>query len=66
MEFLDAIGESPLNRHIAEFSNLKNITPGIHEKLIGLIRKYMIIGGMPAPVSKYVETNDYNAPETGR
>ena len=30
----------------------------IHQKLIELFRLYLIVGGMPAAVSKYIETNN--------
>ena len=31
----------------------------LHDKLVGLIRTFMLVGGMPESVSKWAETNDY-------
>ncbi len=42
-------------------SNWENRTPVdkfVHEKLMELFRLYLIVGGMPAAVSKYLETNN--------
>ncbi len=33
----------------------------LHEKLVSLMRTYMLVGGMPEAVSKWVETHDYLA-----
>lgn len=30
----------------------------VHERLLAMVRLYLIVGGMPAAVSRYVETND--------
>ncbi len=57
-EFLIAVGEKPLNNHIADYDNIPNISTPLHHKLIEYIRKYFIIGGMPAVVKEYVTTRD--------
>jgi uncharacterized protein len=57
-EFLDALGESALRKHILNFSNLEKIPEEIHDKLNEYIRKYYIIGGMPAVVEEYVASRD--------
>ena len=31
----------------------------LHDKLVGLVRTYMLVGGMPESVVKWVETHDY-------
>lgn len=31
----------------------------LHDKLVGLLRTYMLVGGMPEVVAKWVETKDY-------
>ena len=31
----------------------------LHDKLVGLIRTFMLVGGMPESVSKWAETHDY-------
>ena len=58
IEFLEAIGEDILADHIKDFSNIKNTPEVIHEKLIGLIKDYFVIGGMPAVVAEYVSSRD--------
>jgi len=53
-EFLTAIGEANLENHISSVENLQNLPEELHNKLISLVRKYMIIGGMPEVVKEYV------------
>lgn len=58
-EFLEANGESLLK---AARDNATPQTPmpsPLHEKLIGLLRTYMLIGGMPEVVVKWVKTQDF-------
>lgn len=57
-EFLDAVGETELRNFIADFNNLKKLPTGLHEKLNEYIRKYYIIGGMPAVVNEYISSRD--------
>ena len=40
------------------FNQNKPVDPIIHEKMLELFRLYLIVGGMPAAVSAYIETND--------
>lgn len=42
------------------FKNGKKIDDIINDKLLNLFRLYCIVGGMPAVVSRYIETNDLN------
>lgn len=37
------------------------VETSIHEKMMSLLREYMIVGGMPAVVNKMLETNNYSA-----
>lgn len=57
-EFLDAMGEPVLREHLYEFKNLKKLPVALHEKLTELVRKYFIIGGMPAVVKEYIASRD--------
>jgi len=58
LEFLDTIGENR-SRKIIETSSWDNLpSPAVHDHLISLIKKYSIIGGMPAVVSEYVSTSN--------
>ena len=57
-EFLDAMGESVLKEFISVVENLSKIDNVLHRKLINLVRKYFILGGMPAVVNEYVMSGD--------
>lgn len=57
-EFLDSLGESELRLFISDFSNLEHSPPNLHNKLNEFIRKYFIIGGMPAVVQEYINSRD--------
>ncbi len=57
-EFLDAIGETELRSYILAVKNLENLPESLHVKLNEYVRKYFIIGGMPAVVNEYVKTRD--------
>jgi len=58
LEFLDAVGENR-TRKIIETSTWDNLPSlGIHQHLISLVKKYSIIGGMPAVVSEYASTSN--------
>lgn len=57
-EFLDALGEKKLNEYISDFKNITQLPESLHKKLIEYIRKYFILGGMPAVVNEYVQSRD--------
>jgi len=57
-EFLNACGHSLLLQAIQN-SNCKNpLSEPIHKKAIELLRRFLILGGMPEVVSAYVNKND--------
>jgi predicted AAA+ superfamily ATPase len=57
LEFLDALDEHR-SRELIESITWDNIPSlAIHQHLISLVRKYAMIGGMPAVVSAYVSTS---------
>jgi len=59
-EFLLALGEEKLLKK-RQSSNSRNILPQIlHEKLLELLKKFIILGGMPEVVRNYVEYKDFN------
>ena len=41
------------------FDNLKNIPDSIHNKMMELFKEYIIVGGMPAAVSEFVNSHNY-------
>lgn len=57
-EFLEALEEHELRNFIRDYSNLTRLPTGLHEKLNDYIRKYYIIGGMPAVINEYVSSRD--------
>jgi len=53
LEFLDAIGENR-SRKIIETLAWDNLpSPPVHQHLLTLVKKYSIVGGMPAVVAEY-------------
>lgn len=60
-EFLECCGGSQL-LEIKRNANSDNTLPmPIHEKLVGIFRTFLMVGGMPAVVKKWIETSDYNS-----
>jgi hypothetical protein len=57
-EFLCAIGEEELRAHIKIRENLAALPDALHNKLNELVRKYFLIGGMPAVVGDYCARHD--------
>jgi hypothetical protein len=57
-EFLDALEENELRNFIDNYDNLTRLPAGLHEKLNEYIRKYYIIGGMPAVINEYISSRD--------
>jgi predicted AAA+ superfamily ATPase len=57
-EFLEALEETELRKYVGNYFNLNKIPAGLHEKLNDYIRKYYIIGGMPAVVNEYISSRD--------
>jgi predicted AAA+ superfamily ATPase len=58
-EFLIAIGENQIAKLIKEYFNELEEFP-LHERALELYRKYLIVGGMPRGVSRYIDSDDYN------
>lgn len=60
MEFFDAIG---IPRSIIDslrecFDARKEVDPFIHKRMLEAVQLYLIVGGMPAAVQRYVDTNN--------
>ncbi|MBL6991697.1 MAG: ATP-binding protein [Bacteriovoracaceae bacterium] len=58
-EFLDACQESGLREFLGNYNSLNPIPKALHLELIGLLRKYYFIGGMPEAIKYYIEQNDF-------
>ena len=57
-EFMLACGEELLWNEVCKSSPEKPLFPVFHDKCLELLKKYLIIGGMPAAVSDFVKNND--------
>ena len=60
-EFLIANDEQLLLEARNRASSKEPLPQPLHDKLVGLLRSYMLVGGMPEAVNKWVETHDYLA-----
>ena len=60
-EFLIANGEQLLMEARNNASSYQPLPQPLYEKLVGLTRTFMLVGGMPEAVAKWVETHDYLA-----
>ncbi|TVR72463.1 MAG: DUF4143 domain-containing protein [Spirochaetaceae bacterium] len=56
LEFLHGIGAHALHDFVRNWELNETIPDSIHQKLLGLTRLYMSIGGMPAVVREYAAT----------
>lgn len=59
-EFLCAIGQTQLNQYLSEYDTFEPLPGPIHNKLLGLLKEYLYVGGMPEAVSTYVDQHDYH------
>ena len=57
-EFMFACSEELLWNEIYKSSPEKPLFPVFHEKSLDLLKKYLIIGGMPSAVSNFLKNND--------
>ncbi len=60
-EFLNAIDEKPLSKIISKFSWNNMPTEVVHKRLLFLIKKYAIVGGMPLVITEYIATGNLAA-----
>ena len=61
-EFLWAIGDDMLFPYIKkQFDACRPMGDVMHRRAIDSFRQYMIVGGMPQAVAKYIETHDFAA-----
>lgn len=59
-EFLAGLGETRLLEKIREASPARPMNELLHEKSIGLVKKFISLGGMPEVVASYSEKGDLN------
>lgn len=60
-EFLNAKGLTKLRLFIEEVDWKTAIPEPIHQQLLGLVKEYSVLGGMPAVVNEYLHHNSYQA-----
>ncbi|MCL2156326.1 MAG: ATP-binding protein, partial [Leptospirales bacterium] len=61
-EFLWAIGlnEQAIGYVKEYFDRLEKIPDSMHTQMMKCLREYSVIGGMPAVINRYLETNNFN------
>ena len=57
-EFLEALGKIELRKYIMDKKRLESIPETLDSKLNEYLRKFFILGGMPAIIQEYCETRD--------
>jgi predicted AAA+ superfamily ATPase len=55
-EFLEALGESKLKEAILTYAPGAELGPVVHQRLLELLRRYYLVGGMPAAVDVLART----------
>lgn len=57
-EFLEGIGRASLRGLLEQKQDFTPLEAGFHEDLLGLLKTYYFVGGMPEAVVRYSETGD--------
>lgn len=59
-EFLIAndFGEPAIKAMRENFKSMKSMPEGIHQRLMDLYKRYLLVGGLPEAVNKFLETRD--------
>jgi predicted AAA+ superfamily ATPase len=60
-EFLEAVGENELLSAKRKASAKQPLSEPVHQKLIRLVKRFMVLGGMPEVVNTWVERQDLRA-----
>ena len=58
-EFLTASGNEQLRQHLQKIQLNSKFDDAIHQKLMDLLRIYLVVGGMPAVVKEYLKTKNF-------
>lgn len=60
-EFMWALGEDELYQHIQKcYEEKKPLGAALHRRAMDLLRRYLVVGGMPQAVLAYVKTKDFD------
>lgn len=59
-EFLIAndFGKAAIEEMRSHFLNLRSLPEGIHSKVMDLYKRYLLVGGLPESVNKFLESHD--------
>ena len=59
-EFCSAIGVAPrIVDHLrSAFENRITVDPVVHNQMMGVVNLYLVVGGMPSAVQKYIDTHN--------
>lgn len=59
-EFLIAndVGESAIDEIRRHYKNLESLPEGIHNKIMDLYKRYLLVGGLPEAVNVFLDTHD--------
>lgn len=62
-DFLEAMGQPQMAAHLRSFAlaDIRNsaLPTPVHEKYLGLLRQYWIVGGLPEAIARYAESGDF-------
>lgn len=58
-EFLIALDEKNLLKAIQQATTTQPLPDLIHQKAVGILKKFLVIGGMPEAITTYLETKNY-------
>ncbi len=58
-EFLDALGEEQARQAIVQMRFDQPPTAAVHAHLLSLLKKYLILGGMPAVLAEFLASGDF-------
>ncbi len=59
LEYLEAGQNSSLKEQLSSYTLKNTPPPAIHEHLLTKLQEYFIVGGMPASVQAFIQTNSY-------
>ena len=60
-EFIDAVGDGESRKFLNDYDWKRPVPEGVHHKLLGRVKDYMMIGGMPGVVQEYLDSGRMDA-----
>jgi len=65
-EFLNAAGDRGLASLMKDYILDEELPPGIHRRLVDRLKEFIVVGGMPESMCRYVDTGDHLASDRAR